>query len=104
MKAGEEPWVLFIPDFGLVKVKGRDFRLETNPRKMSQWVAEPFAQAVLANLLPEDPVKRMLVVNGQVLLQSQGMRQQRALDAFRALFDSYKTSMSDREKEVLYEL
>lgn len=103
MKAGEEPYVIFIPDFGLVRVKGRDFLLETNPKKLSMWVTEAGALNGIELLRPEDPVKRMLMVNAQAVPLSEGFRRQRAWEAFQDLFNAYKVTLSDAEKEVFYE-
>lgn len=102
MKSGDEPVVIFIPDYGLIRVRSRDFRQEPDPSKVSRWVSEEAGLNALSQLKPEDVMKRKVLPYAQVVPMSVGLKQQLDYEVFLKLLSAYKNSISDREKAVFY--
>lgn len=100
MKQSDFPFVIFVPDFGVIRIKRRDYVYEPDWDKVSQWDEKKSAEDAILRLRPDDTVRRLKLAQAVALDLGQAMKAQSVLDLQRKLLKT-ETSLTAREKNAI---
>lgn len=100
MKTTDEPWVLYFPDLGAVRIKGKDFKQESDFKKVSMFIDQEAAESALGMLAPVDPERRLALVNARAYPLSLAMVHYRQLQAQQALKNAGVKPVSDADRRL----
>lgn len=97
MKQSDLPFVIYIPDFGPIRIKRRDYVHEPDWEKVNQWDDKEAAKDAIGRLRPEDPIRKLRLESAVVMNIVDAMIEYRTLELQRKLL-KVETSLTERDK------
>lgn len=97
MKQSDLSFVVYIPDFGPIRIKRKDYVHEPDWEKVNQWDDKQVAKDAIGRLRPEDPIRKLRLESAVVMNIVDAMIEYRTLELQRKLL-RVETSLTERDK------